>query len=229
MGLNMSGASFDFSQIKGIIWDLDNTLYRFSGEFRQSCNVAAAKAALEAGLDLPFEAALHLAERSESEHGMSMHAYITDHGLSVADLHIPFHRHIDESIIRPFMTLPALLEDLSLPQAILTNASRCWAERALQHIGLRHLFPDTHIIPIEDVGFEPKATTEKGFRKALEVLNISADRVVMVDDLNRNLEMAHKVDLKTVYMHYDDPFETLPGFIDAQFENSEAFLTTQRK
>ncbi|MCI5060126.1 MAG: HAD family hydrolase [Alphaproteobacteria bacterium] len=225
----MSGASFDFSQIKGVIWDLDNTLYRFSGEFRQSCNVAAAKAALEAGLDLPFEAALHLAERSESEHGMSMHAYITDHGLSVADLHIPFHRHIDESIIRPFTALPVLLEDLSLPQVILTNASRCWAERALQHIGLRHLFPDAHIIPIEDVGFEPKAATEKGFQKALEILGFSASNVVMVDDLDRNLEMAYQVGLRTVYMHYDDPFETLPDFINAQFENSEALLITQSK
>lgn len=205
--------------IQGVIWDLDNTLYRFTEAFYQSCTQAAAQAAQELGINLSYEDTLKLAERSEEEYGYSMHGYVTDHGLTYASLHFPFHQRIDETVIDPIPYAKEFLEGLKLPQVILTNASRCWAERALKFIGVDHLFPAEKIIPMEDVGFEPKARSKKGFKLALKKLNLPAEKVVMVDDLDRNLAIAYDLGMQTVYMNHGDPMEELPDFIDAQYDN----------
>ena len=204
------------ARIHGVIWDLDNTLYRFTDEFYKSCTVAAAKAARELGISLNYEDTLRLAERSEDEHGYSMHGYVTDHGLSYASLHFPYHQRISETVIEPIEGLREALENLKIPQIILTNASRCWADRALKYIGIDHLFEPDKIIPMEDVNFEPKARSDKGFKMALDRLGIRADNALMVDDLDRNLMMPHGLGLQTAYIHHGDKMHDLPDFIDEQ-------------
>lgn len=207
-------------QIQGIIWDLDNTLYRFTDGFYRSCTEAAAAAAKEVGINLSYEDTLKLAERSEEEHGYSMHGYVTEHGISYASLHFSFHQRIDENVVQPIKGLKGALENLTIPQVILTNASRCWADRVLKHIEIQHLFPTEKIIPMEDVNFEPKARSDKGFKKALDILNLPAPNVLMVDDLDRNLMIPYNMGLQTVYMHHGDPMTELPDFIHDQCNNA---------
>ena len=211
--------ALETAQIQGIIWDLDNTLYRFTDEFITACNVAAAKAAQNLGIELSYEDTLKLAERSEAEHGYSMHGYVTDHGLSYADLHFPFHQNIDETVVEPIAGAIEALEVFQGRQVILTNASRCWAERILKYVGIDHLFEDQDIIPMEDVGFKAKASNDQGYLKGVELLNFKPEEVLMVDDLDRNLKQAKSVGLHTVYMHHGDPMPELPDFIDDQSEN----------
>ena len=115
--------ALDTSAIRGVIWDLDNTLYRFTDKFYRSCTEAAAQAAQELGINLSYDETLRLAERSEAEHGYSMHAYVTDHGLSYTALHFPFHQRIDETVIETIDGVKEALESLDIPQVILTNAS----------------------------------------------------------------------------------------------------------
>lgn len=208
------------ARIQAVIWDLDNTLYRFTDEFYRSCTEAAAKAAQNLGITLSYEDTLKLAERSEQEHGYSMHGYVTDHGLSYADLHFPFHQNIDETVIAPIIGLKNKLEKFNLPQVILTNASRCWANRVLSYIGMNHMFESQYIIPMEDVNFEPKARSDKGFKMALDILGVSAENTLMVDDLDRNLIIAHKLGMQTAYIHHGDEMLSKPDFIDSQFRNS---------
>lgn len=208
--------------IKGVIWDLDNTLYHFTDEFYTSCTQSAAKAAQELGINLSFDDTLKLAERSEAEHGYSMHGYVTDHGLSYASLHFPFHDKIDENVVGCIDGVQARLEkvrDLNIPQVILTNASRGWAERVLNYIGIRHLFEDKMIVPMEDVDFNPKSLSNKGFKRALELLGTPAKQTLMVDDLDRNLMIPHDMGLQTAYMHHDDAIAHLPIYITAQYKN----------
>lgn len=216
--------TIDTSLVSGVIWDLDNTLYRFTDEFIQSCTKAAAQAAQELGINLSYDDTLKLAERSEAEHGYSMHGYVTDHGLSYASLHFPFHDNIDETVIQPIEGVAAYLKKLSVPQVILTNASRNWAHRALKHVKLNHLFDDNSIIPMEDVNFKPKARTDRGFKLAAKKLALPYEEVLMVDDLDRNLIFASQLGMQCIYMHHGDPMEDLPDFIDDQFENPIALV-----
>ncbi len=209
----------DTNDVQGIIWDLDNTLYRFTDDFICSCNEAAAKAAQKLGITLSYEDTLKLAERSEAEHGYSMHGYVADHGLSYASLHFPFHDNIDEKVIAPIDGMRAALECAVCPQAIVTNASRGWAERVLKYCGLDDLFPADHIVPMEDVGFKAKALTDEGFKKAADIIKVPHNKIIMADDLDRNLILPHKLGMKTVYMHHGDTMKDLPAYIDNQFTN----------
>lgn len=210
--------------IEGIIWDLDNTLYRFTDGFRHHCNIAAAKAAKEKGIDLPYEDCIKIAERSEEEFGYSLHIYVTHHGLSYADLHFPFHQNIDENIIEPIEGLVNKVREIDLPQIILTNASRCWAARTLKRIGADDIFDDKKIIAMEDVNFEPKARSLSGFRKALIELGTNPSNTILIDDIDRNLVKAKELGLQTAYMHYDDKMDILPEDIDYQYEDANALI-----
>lgn len=222
--------SLNTDKIQGIIWDLDNTLYRFTEAFYQSCTMAAAKAAQEHGIDLSFDETLKLAERSEQEYGYSMHGYVVHHGISYADLHFPFHDKIDESVIEKIEELPIALQSINTPQVILTNASRGWAKRVLEYTGLNQFFDDAAIIPMEDADFEPKARSHKGFKLAQEKLKLPFENIVMVDDLDRNLIIPHKLGMQTAYMHHGGPIDfsdkkTAPPYITAQFSDSVEFIT----
>ena len=208
------------THIKGVIWDFDNTLYRFTDAFYRSCTVAAAGAAQELGIKLSYEDTLRLAERSEREHGYSMHGYVTEHGLTYASLHFPFHEKIDETIVEKIDGMPKALKSLKLPQVILTNASRDWVNRVLKHIGMDHLFTQDRIIAMEDVGFEPKSRTARGFLKALSILKLPPSEVIMVDDLDRNLVIPSDLDIRTVYLHHGDPIPELPVYIDYQYDGA---------
>ncbi|HPD82325.1 MAG TPA: HAD hydrolase-like protein [Alphaproteobacteria bacterium] len=212
MGLNID-------TIEGVIWDLDNTLYRFTDKFIKSCNVAAAKAAQDLGLNFTYEETVKIAEKSEAEYGYSMHIYITDHGLSYQDLHVPFHQNIDETVIQPIEKTAQALDKFKGRQAIVTNASRCWAQRVLKYLNLDDVFKYHEIIPMEDVNYEPKARSDKGFIRAAEILRLPPDRLLMVDDLDRNLIIPHKMGMQTAYMYHNDPMVELPEFVSIQSEN----------
>jgi len=91
--------ALDTHKIKGVIWDLDNTLYRFTDQFKEQCNRVAAKAAQSQGIDLSYDDTLKLAQKSETDHGYSIHLYVTHHGFTYDSLHVPFHDNIDETTI----------------------------------------------------------------------------------------------------------------------------------
>lgn len=212
------------NKIKAVIWDLDNTLYRFTDAFKEQCNRAAAKAAHDQGIKLSYDDTLKLAQKSETEHGYSIHLYVTHHGFSYDSLHVPFHDNIDETTIEIIDGVAENIRALDLPQSILTNASHDWASRVLKHMGLDDLFPDSHITASENVNFEVKSQGKAGFNRALEALELPPEQVVMVDDLDRNLIIPHEMGMQTAYLHYEDPIADLPHYMDAQFENVLGFF-----
>ncbi len=212
--------TLDTCKIKAVIWDLDNTLYRFTEEFRHHCNLAAAKTAQDLGIQLSYDDTFKLAQKSEAENGYSIHGYIVHHGFSYESMHVPYHDNIDETTIEIIEGVTEKMRALNLPQVILTNASRRWAHRVLKHIGLEDFFDDSMITAVEDVNFKAKSESRDGFNRALKALKLPAENVVMVDDLDRNLIIPHEMGLQTVYMAYNDPIADLPHYIDAQFDNA---------
>ncbi len=207
-------------QVEGIIWDLDNTLYRFTSAFRHHCNEAAAKLAVQIGLDMSEEEAFALAEKSESLYGYSIHYYVKDYGMSYRDVHGAYHDMIDVVHIDMIAGIRDHLLALDKPQVILTNASRGWAYRALTHAGLKDLFPDDKIIAVEDADFEAKSISAKGFNLAVERLNVPPKNIIMVDDLARNLKIAHDIGMQTAHICYDEVQDNLEDHVHAQFETA---------
>ena len=211
--------TLDPSRIQGIIFDLDNTLYHFTDAFYRDCTMAAAEAAQELGISLSFEDTLKLAERSEQEYGYSMHGYVVDHGIAYADLHFPYHEKIDETVVGKIDGVRSALKMLNIPCSILTNASRDWADRVLRYVDLADMFDSDKIFAMEDANFEPKASSERGFRLAADSLNAPLENILMVDDLDRNLSIPHSLGMQTAYMHYGDQAEPKPEYITGQYYN----------
>lgn len=211
---------FNPNNIEGIIWDLDNTLYRFTDNFRRHCNEVAAQLAVQMGLPMSEAEAFDLAEKSESRYGYSIHYFVKDYGCSYRDMHGPFHDLVGVEHIEMIEGMREKLTALPHPQAILTNASKGWARRALTHAGLKDLFPDDKIIAVEDADFEAKSISDKGFKLAVETLNLCPTKIMMVDDMTRNLKIPHEMGMQTAHVHYDKKNNITEPHVHTQFETA---------
>lgn len=214
----------DFSHLRGVIWDLDNTLYRFEGDFEALCHVAAAKAALKGGLQASYNEAFSLCLKSYDVYGHSYRIFIEEHGIAQDQLHYDFHDFIDEKLIRKSLELVAAFERSPLGHVLVTHASRGWAGRALAHIGLKEFFPDEKILPAEDTGFARKSESCAPFEKALELLGVDAENVAVVEDIAVNLRLPYELGMDTVLVHYGQKPSPMPPYVRHDYNNALEFL-----
>lgn len=215
----------DFSHIRGIIWDLDGTLYRYNQIFLHACNLAAARTVLDLGLDMTFEDAVALAAESEKQHGNSFRLF-ADHGIKYEDFHLPFHKSVDTTILQKNQEMKDALDSLKLPMVILTNASREWAIKTMQHLEIFDLFGEGRILALEDANFEAKAYSTKGFQRALDIMNLKAAEVLMVEDLARNLIQAKGLGLTTALVHHQKIPDDAVAHVDCFFANTIDLVET---
>lgn len=209
----------DLSHIRGVIWDLDGTLYRYNHYFKEACNIACARTVLELGLDMTYDDALCLARQSEREHGNSF-KFFAAHGIRYEDYHHPFHAKIDHLVLEKNEDLKNSLEKISMPMTVLTNASRDWALRTLGHLGMRNIFSDELILALEDVSFKAKAYHTDGFDLALSRMGIKADDAMVVEDLPRNLLIPKQMGMTTALVHHDDRPEKEDAHVDHAFDDT---------
>ncbi|HEU4837816.1 MAG TPA: HAD family hydrolase [Micavibrio sp.] len=191
----------DLSHIRGIIWDLDGTLYRYEAVFIEACNVAAARTAIDLGLKMELGEATAVAAHSYREHGSSF-KFFADHGIRYEDFHVPYHKAVDTTILAKNQEMKLALELLPVPMIILTNASRDWAKRTLNHLEYDRIFGDGKLLALEDVEFQAKSVGRKGFEKALASLEVEAEETLMVEDLARNLIHAKDMGMTTALVHH---------------------------
>jgi len=190
------------ADIQGLIWDLDGTLYRFDDVFKMACNRAAAKAACQLDPALLYEDALANCIQSEIDHGFSLYWFPHDGPQSYQAMHFAYHDAIEVGVIRRNEEMAQTLRALTIPSVLLTNASRGWADRALKHLGMGDIFGDGKILGLEDVGFAAKSKTSAGFEKAIALLDLPADNILLVEDQERNLPHAKSLGLKTALVHH---------------------------
>ena len=130
------------AQIKAIIWDLDNTLYRFNTLFEDACNHIAGRTVRSLGLDMGDAEAKALAEASFKKYGYSMRVFLEEHDLDSTELHLEFHKHLDEKILDVSHELIECFRNYDLKHVLVTHGSRHWAMKALNHLDLKQFFPD---------------------------------------------------------------------------------------
>ena len=214
----------NMTSIEGVIWDLDNTLYRFEGDFEQACHIAAARAAVKGGLVDGYEQALALCLQSYEEFGHSYRLFIERYNVDRIRLHHDYHSFVDENLIRGEAELIALFERAPQRHVLLTHASREWAERALARIGLKAFFPEDRIVAAEDTDFQPKSDSRAPFEKALGLLGLPPEKSVVVEDTAANLRIPCAMGMATALVHYGRPPDPMPDYIDADYNNAVAFL-----
>jgi putative hydrolase of the HAD superfamily len=207
--------SVEFTPVQAIIWDLDNTLYRFDDAFIHACNVAAARAALHMEVPLGLDEAIEFATKSHLERGFSTEVFIEEHGVDRAHMHEVFHSFIDERAIVTSLETLELFQAVKCDHVLLTHGSGVWARRVLDHLGLREFFPDTHILGRENFDFHSKAQSLIPFEMALSVLGRESGRgVLVVEDTAVNLKHPYDMGMQTALIHHGRPPAKVDSYID---------------
>lgn len=218
----------DIHPIKTIIWDLDGTLYKFDQAFIHACDVATAKSCSDQIEHLSFETALISAKAGFKDHNFSGYYLLRDYQIDAERFHSEFHLHINETLIHACEETQKLLKNIPLNMGIISHASKEWMNRTLEHLGLKQLFDDEHILAFEDYDFAHKAYETKSYEMMIDRLNANPEHTLMVEDSYKNLQGAKKAGLQTAYVHHARPISPLPEYIDKQFINIIDLIQRER-
>ncbi|WP_435640780.1 HAD family hydrolase [Micavibrio aeruginosavorus] len=210
--------------ISGVLWDLDNTLYRLDAMIEHAFNHAVARAALSLGVALPLDEAVTMAHQSYVDHGFSGYRFLQDYGLNRLDLHHRFHDYIDETVIAKNNETRDLFASVKADHALITHGSRVWALKVLEHLELQPFFPDPRVFAYENYDFESKAKSRKPFEMALSSINKNPETVVMVEDTLDNLRIPHEMGMTTIFLHHGREPAALPDFVDHTMQTAQDVL-----
>lgn len=210
---------------KGLIWDLDNTLYRLNEALFKAFHIAVARAVIEAGVEMDLDHAIDMARRSFEEYGFSGRVFVNDYGVDNAWLHDKYHRYLDEALIDINAQMVELFA--AMPQvehALITHGSGEWALRVLTHLGLAEWFRLERILAFEDYNFKRKSDDPESFNRALERMELDARDVIMLEDTGSNLAIPHAMGMGTVLIHHGREPDIVPPYVDILYDNALDFM-----
>lgn len=209
-----NNAEEKLQNIKALIWDLDNTLYRVDEALIEAFNIGVARAVRAAGLDLSMEKAVAMARQSFLDHGYSGHVFVHDYGIDRALLHYEFHGYVDEKMIEVSREAQEILSRLSMTHALITHGSKEWAQRVLAHLDILEHFPEDRIIALETNNFVHKYEGAIAFEQALQLLGQPADQTALIEDTMQNLPIPFDMKITTILIHHGQKPNPLPAFVD---------------
>jgi FMN phosphatase YigB (HAD superfamily) len=194
--------------IDTIIWDLDNTLYKFDSKMMVGWNYQAARYFVETGFHLPMNDTQDLVNKGWEEYGNSIHYFTKDYGYEKSEVCKFVDSNLCTSYVSACDVSPLLFKELKpYKHLILTMAPSKWAFKVLNHISLKNHFEDDHIIGAEQYDFEHKSESPRGIKMALERAQSNAANTLFVEDTLANLKTAKiHTGVQTAYLHHDRPY-----------------------
>lgn len=173
------------SDIKTILFDVDNTLYDVScgveDEMVRRITILVAQM-----LGVDEDEAIRQRKQAFPQYGTSLHWLQVCHGLTDTDSYMEFvHPEDLEPYIPENPELRTMLKSISCRLEILTNGPEFHARRVLNRLGVNDLFP--HMYALEWLGFKGKPYAS-AYEKVLAHMNEPAESVLFLDDKEVNLE-----------------------------------------
>lgn len=206
----------DIHSTTTIIWDLDNTLYKFNPDQIEMWHRSVCTSMTNKGVALSFDEAMELARKGWTEHRDSNHYFCKDHGICSREAHVGMFEFLSHELIAPCEQTPSLLKAMQTHRhAIVTYATKDWAKRILDHTGLAEFFQPEFVIGAEDYEFEDKADSPRGILTMLDKLGSNPSETLFVEDTMINLKPAHEQGVVTAYLHHNRPGnDNLPSYVD---------------
>jgi FMN phosphatase YigB (HAD superfamily) len=209
----------------GLILDFDGVFYRYTPQMGPACREVAHRVAISLGVP-PKAAQKAFTIAGEATNVFA--EFSRDHGVSRSALYHAFHEGIDlHKVISTSQEASSVFNELKaskIPMVILTHATLPWVKRVLSHIGQPNFLPDSHIIAAERCNYAKKSETYETVMMAAEVLNISPDRLAMIEDSHANLVFARAIGVKTGYVHFGKPLEEQPVHVCHQAPSVAALV-----
>ncbi|MBR5598975.1 MAG: HAD family hydrolase [Alphaproteobacteria bacterium] len=208
---------------KTIIWDLDNTLYFETDEYKNKLNEATAEAAIkEFNLPLGFQEATDLVKESYSKYRDGVEHFVRTYGLSNKELYEAYHKYKTNYIgmITPYEGLLESLKSLDCPQYIFSTSTKDICIRILKHIGLYEFFKDK-IYSVEDFDVYKKNESSWVYQKVCDKIGVEAKDCIFVDDSYSNHKFAKEAGMTTVRLYYNNNSAKGMDFIDSAYKGIE--------
>jgi putative hydrolase of the HAD superfamily len=181
---------------KGILFDLDNTLYprdrgvfdHINSRINEYVSLATGKKGREVDL---------LRKEYLSRYGTTLGGLIHNHSVD-ADEYLDFVHHVPvEELLQPDPALISFLRSIKLPLVIFTNGTRSHAERVLAALGIEPYFDG--ICDLAATAYLGKPHRE-AFETAAGFLECALDCTIFIDDLPVNVEAGAAAGAFTVHV-----------------------------
>lgn len=196
-------------KLKGIVFDLDNTLYQDPAAKNQIYAQAAARAFRHFCPNITDEECSSISSRSFQSHGNDIELFWHEGGYRQEDVHARYHHEafaLFRHIIKPLEGLRDCFNELAgkIELAVLTHSSTQWAEDILDLIQLKDHFPSNRIFGLDHpgIGFKRKNNSEIPFRIVAQALKMDPVHLGMMDDLEDNLHIPKKLGFYTIHTHW---------------------------
>lgn len=209
---------------KVIVWDLDNTLYLETEEFKDMLDEATAVALVEdLGLDMDVQTAKQMVKESYKKYRNGGKIFIMEYGVDPKKLFDAYHERKPVDVIEPYENLLERLKQLPFEQYIFTTSSRNAAERILKRIGLYEFFKG-RFYSVEDFGVYEKNESADVYEKFCKKIDRNPQDCIFVDDSYSNLEFAKQTGMSTVRIFYNNNSAKDKPYIDAAYKGINGFL-----
>ena len=212
--------------IRAAIFDLDNTLTDFMRMKEVSVD-SAIESMIDAGLAMPAEDAkrklFEIYDREGIEDQRVFDRFLTEefgeidpriHTAAILgyrrgrEYTLVLYPHVRKTLLK--------LAKRGLKLAVISDAPRYQAWSRLCYLQLQHYFD--HVITFEDTNV--RKPDPAPFMKALDLLDMKPDEVVMVGDWpERDMEGAKGVGIRTVYARYGDTSGTCSSGADYEIDS----------
>ena len=193
-----SPATFPTDDIKDWVFDLDNTIYPAKSNLfvRVAVRITAF---VSQHFKVPEDEARLIQKDLFHRYGTTMRGLMVEEGLPPEDF-LHFVHDIDVSDLPHEKELDALISQLPGRKHIFTNGTVPHAENILNAYGIRHHFDQ--IFDIVGADYIPKPE-KQAFDRFMEITAINPESAVMIEDMARNLEPAHHLGMRTVWLASD--------------------------
>lgn len=181
-----------------ILFDLDNTLYPDSSGIMQMFDTRISEYVANF-LGLDQAAARQARHEYYTTYGTTLRGLQATHGDAVDVEH--YMTYVHELEMSAFLALDAELDarlaQIRTPKSIFTNSPAEHAQRVLATLGIERHF--THMFDIRFHTFDPKPSPAT-YQRVLDMLGISGEGVVFVEDSPQNLPPAKQLGMTTILL-----------------------------
>ncbi|MBP5698355.1 MAG: HAD family hydrolase [Alphaproteobacteria bacterium] len=205
---------------KTIIWDLDNTLYFETEEYKNKLNEVTAKAAIkDFNIPLDIQTATEKVKESYLTYRDGLEIFAKEYKIPHKKLYISYHNYKSDliSMIEPYPGLLEQLKSLKCPQFVFSTSSRDICEKILKHIGLYDFFKE-RFYSVEDFDVYKKNESTNVYQKLCETIGKKPQDCIFVDDSYSNLNFAKQTGMSTVRIYYRNNSAKDMSFIDSAYK-----------
>lgn len=210
-------------RIKGLVFDLDNTLYRDPANKNSIFAQAAARTALQMGAGMSFAEAVRMAEQSYADHKSEAVAFCQAFGFDRRRFYHRVHEFGVELMLQAIHPVQAFQEAFNRLSAtmdvrILTHGSQRWAERLVAHLGYHVVLREDGLLGLD----HPKIVNRRKdqgpevFEAVASIMELRPDEICVVEDTLDNLIIPHRMGMQTVYVHWGKALLDKPDYVSAQ-------------